>query len=130
MILDTSFVIDLMNNHPEAVLKARELQQKGEHTYICTPTLFELWSGLAQSNKPVKEKQKIMEIISSQLVLNFDKESAEEAGKIDGLLKCEGQMIDPEDSMIAGIAKRHGECVLTKNVKHFSRIKTISCATY
>jgi len=127
MILETTFIIDLMNGNPEAIEKIKQIN---ETQFITTPTIFELWSGIAQSKKPVQEKKKILAVLESQLVLNLDKESSEEAGEIDGTLIKEGQQIDPEDSMIAGIAKAYGEKILTRNVSHFDRIKGIEIETY
>ena len=116
-----------MNGNPEAIEKIKQIN---ETQFITTPTIFELWSGIAQSKKPVQEKKKILAVLESQLVLNLDKESSEEAGEIDGTLIKEGQQIDPEDSMIAGIAKAYGEKILTRNVSHFDRIKGIEIETY
>lgn len=130
MILDSSFIIDLMNGLPGAVEKLKRLDQLKENCFITTPTIFELWSGITQSDKPEEEKRKVLDILESQLILNFDKPSAEEAGKIDGTLAKEGSSIDPEDSMIAGIAKLHNETVLTKNIKHFSRINNLKIESY
>ncbi len=39
-------------------------------------------------------------------------------------------MIDPEDTLIAGIALINNETVLTKNVEHFSRIRDLKIETY
>jgi len=130
MILDTSFLIDLMSQQPEAVKKFWELQEQNENLFIATPAIFELWSGIARSSKPEAEKKKVAQIVESQMILSLEKGSAEEAGKIDGFLCKEGQTIDPEDCMIAGIAKYYDEVVLTRNVKHFNRIKGLKIESY
>lgn len=127
MILDTTFIIDLIKADINAVNKFKELKEK---RLVTTPTIFELWSGIVQSNKPEQEKRKILEILDSQLILNLDRKSAEEAGKISGSLVKEGKTIDSEDSMIAGIAKVYNEKILTRNIEHFSRIKEIEIETY
>ncbi len=51
-------------------------------------------------------------------------------GSIYGELLAKGETIDPEDAMLAGIAKSHHEKVLTRNVKHFSRIEGLTIETY
>lgn len=128
MIVDTTFVIDLMEGLPEAV---RFLEQVQSQTiFVTTPTIFELWSGLAQSQQPEKEEQKIRKVLESQLVLDFIKKCAEEGGMIQGTLSKKGISIDPEDCMIAGIAKHYGQKVLTRNVRHFERISGLSIETY
>ncbi|MFX1474794.1 MAG: hypothetical protein ACFFCO_04845 [Promethearchaeota archaeon] len=42
----------------------------------------------------------------------------------------EGHPIDPEDSMIAAIAIVHGETLLTKNPKRFSRVPGLKIEEY
>jgi predicted nucleic acid-binding protein len=39
-------------------------------------------------------------------------------------------IVDPEDAMVAGIAKVHGEKVLTKNLKHFQGIEGVNVESY
>ncbi|MEK6899912.1 MAG: type II toxin-antitoxin system VapC family toxin [Nanoarchaeota archaeon] len=130
MIVDTSFVIDLMDGSNEAGEKLRQLLKDKENIFITTVTIFELWSGITRCKKPEQEKKKVLEILDSQLILELNQESAEEGGKIDGVLSGEGSPIDPEDCMIAGIAKHHQQPILTRNVKHFSRIKGLVVESY
>lgn len=130
MILDTTFVIDLIDGLPEAVEKLKWLQEQQKILFITTPTIFELWTGITQSDRPEREKMKALRVLETQLILDLNKESAEEGGIIDGTLINEGQRIDPEDCLIAGIAQHHGEAVLTRNVKHFERIKSVKTETY
>ena len=130
MILDTSFIIDLMDNNEQAIAKLNELLARNEPQLVASPSIFELWSGITQSNKPDKEKTKVLAVLACQAILSLDQHSAEMAGEIDGRLVKEGQIIDPEDCMIAGIAKKNNETILTRNVKHFSKIKGIKIETY
>ena len=52
------------------------------------------------------------------------------AGEVDARLLREGAPIDPEDAMIAGIALALGDVVLTRNVRHFSRITGLRVEGY
>ena len=130
MILDTSFIIDVMKKEPNAIEKLNSLVKKGEPLMIASPTIFELFSGLVRSQRQLEEKNKVMNVINGQLVLPLDNKSAERSGEIDGTLVKEGKMIDPIDSMIAGIAIIKNDKVLTRNVKDFSRIKDLKIETY
>ena len=130
MILDTSYLIDLMDGLPEAVQKMQQLHEKKENIFITVVSVFELWSGIVRSQKSDQEKRKVLTVLQSQLILDLNQPSAEEAGKIDGVLAGEGLNIDAEDSMIAGIARHYGVAVLTRNIKHFKRIKGLIIETY
>ncbi len=130
MIFDTSFVIDLMNGDRKATSKLNELIKSGEPQLTTVLTVFELYSGLERSNKPVQERNKIINVLGNQIIIPLDGEAAEKAGEIDGNLIKEGRMIEPADSMIAGIASVRREKVLTRNVADFSKVKGLAIETY
>ncbi len=130
MILDTTFIIDLMENNEDAIKKLKEIASKSEPHVITTPTVFELYSGVIQSNKPEKEKQKVLNVLSNIIVWNLELDTAKKAGEIDGKLAKDGKTIDPEDCMIAGIALTKGQKILTRNIKHFSRIHGLEIESY
>ncbi len=130
MILDTTVLIDLMNGRKEAVDRITALLKSGTPTTITAPSIFELFSGLAQSSKPAAEKEKIHQVLHRQPRWNLDDASAENAGRIHGLLVKNNQKIEAIDSLIAGIALQHNEPVLTRNVKHFSRVPGLKVETY
>ena len=129
MIFDTSFLIDLMNKDPSAVLKSNSLEKNNAPCFATSISIFELVQGIVKCQKPEHEKQKILEIFASLSILSFDQDSALVAGEIHGLLSKQGIPIDAEDSMIAGIAKRYTQPILTRD-KHFRRIKDITIETY
>lgn len=58
MIVDTTFLIDLLRNSPKAVRKASELDLKEKAIYTTTITVFELWQGVLD----LKNKEKIDKI--------------------------------------------------------------------
>jgi tRNA(fMet)-specific endonuclease VapC len=127
MILDTTFLIDLFRKNKNAVMKAEELDKSNEPIFTTPITIFELWQG-----SDVKQKDKKNELESSVEkfpLLYFDKGSAKQGGKISLELEEQGLIIDPEDCMIAGIARHTSQNVLT-NDNHFLRIKGIKVETY
>ncbi len=130
MILDTSFIIDLLRKKENALKKLEELIRKNEPLIITTLSIFELFSGLIKSQKYEKEKREIEKILGSQLIISLNKESAERAGEIDGQLSKEGNMIGSIDIMIGAIALLKKEKVLTRDISDFSRIKNLEIETY
>ena len=130
MILDTTFLIDLMKEDPAAVKKLKELERDKITQNIAVLTLYELYVGILLSTKPEKEKRKVLDTLASMNILDLTAKSAAKAGEVQGKLIREGKMIDPEDAMIAGIALLNNEIVLTKNVEHFSRIRDLITETY
>jgi tRNA(fMet)-specific endonuclease VapC len=125
MILDTSFLIDLLRGNSKAVAKAREIEQKSivKTTSI---TAFELVRGAR--NK--RDEKHITELLDGLIVLDFGKKAGLTAGNIARDLNKKGTPIDPEDVMIAAVALLDNEPVLTRNVRHFSQVKRLSVMTY
>lgn len=130
MIADTSFLIDLMMNEPKAVSKAKEIEQKGSTILVCSPSVFELYVGVTLSRKPEDEKSRVIDLIGSLPQLSLDFESACAGGAIYGERIKAGIQMEPEDAMIAGIAKVKKERVITRNIKHFSGIEGIAVEVY
>ena len=104
-----------------AVEKNAQLEKQRIVTFVTTPTIFELFSGLSQSMMKEEEQKKIREVLKGQTLLELDIASAREAGMIDGSLQKKGGSIGPIDSMIAGIARTKNKPVLTRNVKDFKK---------
>jgi len=130
VLADTFFIIDLMMGDKAAVEKAKDIEAKNIPLAVSAPTVFELYVGLSLSSKPEEEKNRILTIIESLPFLSLDLESSREGGRIYGEKKRSGLLIDPEDAMIAGIAKAHNEKVLTRNLKHFQGINGVNVALY
>lgn len=119
-----------MSKDPAAIRKARDLEESGTSVAVGTPTVFELFAGIALSRKAEEEKSKITTILSSLPLLVLDSPSASAGGLIHGEKVRAGQRIDPEDAMIAGIARVSSEKVLTRNIKHFSNIEGVTVESY
>ena len=129
MIADTTFLIDLLNNDAGAVQKAQTLDKENVPTFTTAISVFELWQGIGEIKN--KEKlEKINTLLESIGFFHLDKECAKIGGRIHNELYTKGMAIQPEDSMIAGICVKHGRKVLTRNVKHFSRVKLLEVETY
>ena len=127
MILDTNVLIDIMRNNKEAVSKAKKIADKEEPLFITTITVFELWQGFNPEKKQKYEELK--ELISSFGLFLLDIESAEISGKARKELSSKGLIVSPEDCMIAGIAIKNNQVLLTKD-RHFSRIPGLKTEVY
>ena len=130
MIADTSFLIDIMVNDPSAIKKATEIEKRGAVIAVGSPTIFELYVGVSLSRKAEEEKFKTLSVVASLPQLPLDFQSACAGGSIYVEKIKAGFRIDPEDAMIAGIAKIRGETIVTRNVKHFEGIQGVTIESY
>lgn len=130
MILDTTLLIDLLRGDAKARSAVADLEKQGELLWIPTPALFELWEGVERADRPEKERRKISDVLDDYTVLPFDREHTARAGSLSGALVRRGEMIDPVDAQIAGVALAEGRAVLTRNAKHFHRVPGLAVETY
>ncbi len=130
MLLDTSFIIDLLRGQKKAVTKIKMLEAESTATNISSPSIFELFVGISLTKKPSSEKKQIMDALESWGTLALDFECAARGGIIHGQLIRDGEPIDPEDSMTAAIALVNNETLLTNNKKHFSRVPDLRIEEY
>ena len=130
MILDTCFLIDLMNQREQAISKLIELEERNEAQKISTISIVELFQGSVRCNNTKKEKEKILFVYQNLLLQTLDEKSAQKSGEIFGEMINKGTPIELADAIIAGTAIVHNEKVLTRNTKHFSRIEGLKIETY
>ncbi|MBI2675064.1 MAG: PIN domain-containing protein [Candidatus Aenigmarchaeota archaeon] len=126
--LDTTFLIDLLSGKEEISLLMEELDKTEVSIAIASPSVMEIWLGAMLLGKE-SEKVKINELLSSFEIFPLDEKSAKEAAEIEADLWNSGKMIDIEDVMIAGIARIHGEKVVTRD-QHFAQISGLKVLKY
>ncbi len=129
MILDTTAIIDILRGDPLIIAKIKNLDKENTPVYFTSISVFEIWQGVKDTTDN-KKREEISLLLESIANFTFDVSAAKEAGSIHASLRRSGQIIDPEDSMIAGIAKIRKEKILTRNLKHFQRIQNLMVEGY
>lgn len=129
MILDTGFLIDLIQGEKSARRKAEELEQQNNTLKISSATLFELYTGIERSSKPEKEKEKVKQVLESKTVIEIDKKISKKAGKLNGSLLNDGETIQSFDTLIAATALIQQEKLLTPD-KDFQKIENLETENY
>lgn len=122
MLLDTSFLIDLMNGDEDAVEKARELENELVQQRLSSMTLFELYYGVARSNQSREERERVENVLASKPVHPADTAVTRKAGRLSGDLTNEGGPVGDGDAIIGATATVVDEPVLTRNVDDFERL--------
>lgn len=130
MLVDTTFIIDIMQDDRDAIEKAKELNDSSTAIVVGTPTIFELYLGVGLTVKSSEEREKILDMLKSLTQLPLDTPSAERAGRIHAERVEEGLKVDPEDAMLAGIAIENHQSLLTRNRKDFSGIPQLKVEGY
>ena len=130
MILDTSFLIDVMNTDDAALQKVDGIESDGIEQNVPAMTLQELYIGVGASDLPERERRKIEYVVESRPILPTTEEIARKAGRIDGRLRKRGERIDLGDATIGATGVVHDEPVVTDNPAHFDRIPGLEVEGY
>ena len=124
-MLDTNVCIRVIRNRPAAV--ALRFQTEVDDLVISTIVLHELRHGAEKSDRPTYHHEKVDDFITRLTVLSFDESAASEAANIKFVLGAKGNIIGPNDILIAGHARSLGVTLVTGNLGEFTRVDGLRC---
>lgn len=126
MLLDSTFLIDLLDRRDAAANTLEELVQTDTLVSVSTLSVYEVGLGLQES-----EREEFDEILASVVVLPFGLGESYRALSIQRTLYDRGEPIGDVDSLIAATAAESADPrVLTRNVDEFTRVEGIDVVTY
>ncbi len=122
-ILDSDMLIAILRGDKEAIKKFELIK---EEDFIAT-TIFnvqEILFGayISTRKENISEAKKLSESLS---ILEYDKPSMRETVNIMTQLQSKGSHIGLIDEMISGICISNDASIITRNVKHFSKIENL-----
>lgn len=131
MILDSSFLIDLMNGDGAAHDRARQLQDDDVVQRLPAPVVYELRHGAALLDDE-DERRRVRNVLGMYPIVRLDRQLAELAGRLHGAAdRAAGGHagLDQVDPMVAAVADVLDEPVLTDNEADF-RALGVGVETY
>ena len=121
IIADTDVLIDfLRDRNPMADRIAQELTSSSFVTTVITE--FELLSGV-RTRREATAVEALLDVLD---VFSLDSAAARRAAEVRRTLESKGQTIGMADSLIAGICLERNGILLTRNMKHFSRVDDLT----
>ena len=134
-LLDTDFLIDLIRGKRRAVELARRIEEEKAYVAISAITVHEYFLGVYLSywdnEEKLREKLKIAELGLARLdVLPFDDRVARKSAEIAAYLSKKGEPVGLADTIIAATALTYNLELVTRNVKHFSRVPELRIVPY
>ncbi len=121
--LDTNAVNALMKNGPGFRKRLRRAGKRGASIAVSSVMLFELWYGVAKSERPKESAERVGVLLSGTInVVPFSEEDAKLAGELRSKLRAAGKPIGPYDLLIAAQALRWRATLVTSNVSEFGRV--------
>ena len=128
--LETDFLIALIRKDKDALKKLRNLIEKGEKITTTPINASELFKGACLSGRVDENLIAVKGILSRLELLEFNITAAEYYGKIYSELKERGALIGDMDILIASIAFASNEKLITKNIKHYNRIRGLEMGSW
>lgn len=118
IVADTDVLIDFLSGREHAADRvARELEQGQLATTVVNR--FELLAGIRSR----RQEKVVHALLSALFTLPLDQDAADEAAEVRRTLESTGSAIGMADSLIAGIVRCHHGVLLTRNRRHFDRVK-------
>lgn len=124
-LLDTNAVIAILKGKPAAVrTRLRRVAPKATGIAVSSIILFELWYGVAHSERPRENTERLRIFLSGAIsVIPFDADDAATAGEVRAALEATGKPIGPYGLLIAAQALRLRATLVTANVTEFGRVR-------
>ncbi len=124
MIIDSSYLFDLMAEDPDAFSKGAKLVEAGEMQWLPSPVIAEVYYGVATARSNTTE-QEVRNRLLGYPRIDVDEEVARTAGEL--LAKADDRVggnagVGPNDAYIAAMADILDDAVLTDNVDDFDAL--------
>ena len=120
--LDTSVLVALIRKDQAAIDGLTAEAERGGTVSTTVVNLCELYSGAYGSRNPQRELAKVQDLVSDLGLLELDAGAAKRYGELVNDAALKRAPIGDFDLIIASIALEQGEKLVTRNVRHFSRV--------
>ena len=127
--LDTTAIIDIFNGEENIIKKINELREPLVSTII---NYQEIFFGVDLGDHTLIEEENYYDYFFESIeVFGLTMDAAKRASKVLRSLRKVGYDIGEFDSMIAGVLLTNGiNKIITRNVKHFSKVKGLKVLSY
>lgn len=123
ILADTDVLIDFLAGSEPGAGAVREALQNGQ---LVTSSIshFELFCGA----RTARQREKLERLFQVLPVLGFTDRASARAAEVYRTLEAGGGRIGSADCMIAGLALESGRTLLTRNLRHFERVRGLRVA--
>ena len=134
MIVDASFILDIIDDVETAIEKERKLEAESVPLVIPTMTVLELYIGVGKVADTREERQRVEAVLESYPLADLTPSISRRAGRLLGARMAdteqgEGPGIGKGDAVIAATALERDEPVLAGD-GHFGKIPGVAHETY
>lgn len=123
-LLDTDIVIYWLTDRFPQIQEQIDRLDRSD-IFFSAIGVAELYFGARNSNNPQENQELIDELVSWVTVLDFDHATGAQFGRIKAELKQSGKPVNDSDLFIAATAVSHDLVLVTNNLRHFERIRSL-----
>ena len=123
-LLDSSACVDYMRR-PDSVVRAWTRKHR-DSIRLCSIVQGELLVGI-QKLPTKRNRQQVRTFLGQFKSFPFDSRAAESYAVIRAHLEQKGQVISPNDMLIAAVAVSRKVTLITGNIKEFKRVPKLQC---
>lgn len=123
-LIDTDRVVDYLKGRPEAVDLLQALGEEG--LSISAITLGEILDGIYYGTDPLRHLRGFRQFLEIVAVVTVDEVIMTRFARLRGQLRQSGQLIGDFDLIIAATALEHDLTLVTRNLRHFTRIPRLT----
>ncbi len=127
-MLDTNTCIRIIRDKP--VGSRTSFEALAGKLVMSSIVLHELYVGIMRSYAPERHQEELEAFLPGVALLDFDDEAAFHAAEIKANLLERGNVIGPNDILIAGHARSLGLKLITGNLREFSRVDGLRCENW
>ncbi|MBE8538715.1 PIN domain-containing protein [Geoglobus acetivorans] len=128
--LETDFLVALLRKDEMAFNKLKSLVEDGERLFTTPVNAAELFKGAYMSKNVEDNLRKVRGLLARIDLLEFNLVASDIYGRIVSELGRRGEHVGEMDVLIASIALAHNERILTRNIKHFGRIRELEVESW
>ena len=121
-LIDTDACIAFLDGE-DVKLRDRWLSTPSNDIALCSVVKTELYRGAWGSRDPAGVLARLEQFLAAFRSLSFDDRAAERCGELIADLDRSGRPIGQADCMIAAIALAEDLTVVTRNLRHFRRVR-------
>lgn len=125
-LLDTNACVSMLRLGTGSAVFSKVIALPPGDVGLCSVVKAELTFGAFRSNDSRLNLAKVASLFSQLPSLPFDDAAAEVYGQIRATLTTQGNLIGPNDLLIAAIAMANRAILVTRNIQEFSRVAGLS----
>ena len=124
-MLDANLCIRVLRDRPQSI--SERFIAEAPKLAISTIVLYELQHGAERSRCPEHQHALVDAFAANISVLDFDSNASSHSAQIKADLESKGNIIGPNDLLIAGHALSLGLKLITGNLREFTRVDGLRC---